>query len=972
MSTSLLRIALALLLAGALLGHPPFATAQRIQSIPAPRLHTLSKTSPTWPTTRLAPTAVCSTPNLSIIDNGLISDTITLTDARAILDMNVTLSATQNGVGDWIVSLQHEASGIGTLLLNEPNRANGDDCDGDNIPNITLNDEAPGLSAQTNCVNANPAYTTTTYAPAFPLNAFDGLPIASTYRLIVEDTGGGGGTGVLQQWCLAPTGSTAVNPSLGLGRNSLFYSQLPNTLQMRSFTLTNSSLVSTTLQWSITEGATPTLLYDNGPLVTSLATGPNGADESVVQRQALGLTSLAFDIQQSAPRSAADDFTVPTAGWQVDHVVFWGYELSTGITPTLNQAFARFWQGRPGAGGSVLAGDMTTNRLQNVQFANLYRRFDNEPANTTLRPVMRSVLSTPVSLNAGTYWVEVSANGSGNFSGPYAPFVTKENALLTGNALKRDNSNWAPFLASGTNTPQGLPFQIYGYRRDIAGCAAPGDVPWLTAISPNMGSTPGDDTVLVALQTNTFGLAIGTYSATLCIVSNDPVQPLIPFTVTMQVANPNLPTLSYSPGAIAVTLPATGTLTRNIFITNTGQAGSTLTWDMLESYGSVPEPAAPDAASFSLKEDFDSVASLPAYGWAVLNRSQPLGPFSWAQGNPNTFPAHQGSASAYIGADFNSVAGNGTISNWLLTPELELRNGATFSFYTRVPSPTNYADRLEVRLSTNGASTAVGTSATSVGDFGQLLLTINPNLTLTGYPTAWTAYTLVLTNVTTPTTGRFAFRYYVTNGGPSGSNANYIGIDTVRYTQPAADCTQLTAIPWLTLSPTGGAIGADDTSAVILKFNAAGLTAGESYTGKLCLVTNDPVRWLTEIPLTLTVAPTHQFVAGPDNPIVYGLEGQIYDFQIKVTNTGNFHDTYTLSLLNTPNFVTEVPATFGPVGAGQTGIFFVQVQIPSNASPASSLASIRVSSVGNPNLQTTVNLTTIAQRAIIYLPFVGR
>ena len=39
-----------------------------------------------------------------------------------------------------------------------------------------------------------------------------------------------------------------------------------------------------------------------------------------------------------------------------------------------------------------------------------------------------------------------------------------------------------------------------------------------------------------------------------------------------------------------------------------------------------------------------------------------------------------------------------------------------------------FADRLELRLSTNGASTNVGTTTTSVGDFTTLLLTVNPLL----------------------------------------------------------------------------------------------------------------------------------------------------------------------------------------------------------------------------------------------------
>jgi hypothetical protein len=84
-------------------------------------------------------------------------------------------------------------------------------------------------------------------------------------------------------------------------------------------------------------------------------------------------------------------------------------------------------------------------------------------------------------------------------------------------------------------------------------------------------------------------------------------------------------------------------------------------------------------------------------------------------------------------------------------------------------------------MSLNGASTDVGTTETSVGDFTTLLLDINPTYTLTGYPSDWTQFTLTLSGIGVPTTGRLAFRYFVENGGPDGVNSSYIGIDTVQF-----------------------------------------------------------------------------------------------------------------------------------------------------------------------------------------------
>ncbi len=95
-----------------------------------------------------------------------------------------------------------------------------------------------------------------------------------------------------------------------------------------------------------------------------------------------------------------------------------------------------------------------------------------------------------------------------------------------------------------------------------------------------------------------------------------------------------------------------------------------------------------------------------------------------------------------------------------------------------------FSDRLQVRLSSNGNSAEVGTNATSVGDFTELLLDINPNLTQSGYPREWTPFSVTVLTGPQSFTGRFAFRYFVPNGGPMGVNSDYIGIDTVSVADP--------------------------------------------------------------------------------------------------------------------------------------------------------------------------------------------
>ncbi|MBK9215519.1 MAG: carboxypeptidase regulatory-like domain-containing protein [Chloracidobacterium sp.] len=83
----------------------------------------------------------------------------------------------------------------------------------------------------------------------------------------------------------------------------------------------------------------------------------------------------------------------------------------------------------------------------------------------------------------------------------------------------------------------------------------------------------------------------------------------------------------------------------------------------------------------------------------------------------------------------------------------------------------------------------------------RLLLDINPTYQTGGvYPEVWTLQTVTVTGVPSPTLGRFAFRYFVENGGPTGANSNYIGIDTFAYNAPCGPVP--TPTPGVTPTPT--------------------------------------------------------------------------------------------------------------------------------------------------------------------------
>ncbi|WP_374442808.1 choice-of-anchor J domain-containing protein [Epilithonimonas sp.] len=231
-------------------------------------------------------------------------------------------------------------------------------------------------------------------------------------------------------------------------------------------------------------------------------------------------------------------------------------------------------------------------------------------------------------------------------------------------------------------------------------------------------------------------------------------------------------------------------------------------------------------------ENFDNVATLTASGWYQQNNSSTIGTNpNWIQGVPTPtgpFDSYNGAANSYICANYNSTTGNNTISNWLVAPNRTLRNGDVFTFYTRrpTPAPTEYPDRLEVRMSTNGASVNVGTGPTGLGDFTTLLLSVNPNLTTGVYPQVWTQFTITISGLPAPTSGRIAFRYFVTSGGPTGTNSDYIGIDNVVYTPYVCPAFTMTPGGALTAGAAGSPYSKTLTQTGALGTPSFAITAG--------------------------------------------------------------------------------------------------------------------------------------------------
>jgi hypothetical protein len=225
----------------------------------------------------------------------------------------------------------------------------------------------------------------------------------------------------------------------------------------------NPAEVSTSQSSPLTSWEWPeALLYDNGPLITHPGAGVGGADVSALQVSALGMNTLGAGHQFSLGYSMADDFTVTdAAGWYIDDITFFAYQSNAPTTSTITGVYVQIWDGPPDSGGSIVWGDLTTNRLLTTGWSNIYRATDTNYTTTSNRPIMGNVATIGTALAQGTYWVQWSTDGSASYSGPWAPPITILGQSTTGNGIQYTTA-WGAFLDSGTSTQQGLPFIING------------------------------------------------------------------------------------------------------------------------------------------------------------------------------------------------------------------------------------------------------------------------------------------------------------------------------------------------------------------------------------------------------------------------------------------------------------------------------------------------------------------------------
>lgn len=206
------------------------------------------------------------------------------------------------------------------------------------------------------------------------------------------------------------------------------------------------------------------------------------------------------------------------------------------------------------------------------------------------------------------------------------------------------------------------------------------------------------------------------------------------------------------------------------------------------------------AGAQSLSEDFTNVPGLFSAGWLNVNNSVLASSQAWFQGVSATGGWFDGTGgvgdTSYALANYGSTGATGstggTLSVWMLTPVMTFVNGSTIQFQTK--SAGGFADRMQVRIGSDGSDSNVGSLPEDVGTYGNLLLDINSAEAAAGYPTAWTQESITVSGLSGPTSTRLAIRYYVHDGGSAGNNSNGIGVDVLRVGAPVPEPATLTAL----------------------------------------------------------------------------------------------------------------------------------------------------------------------------------
>jgi hypothetical protein len=226
-------------------------------------------------------------------------------------------------------------------------------------------------------------------------------------------------------------------------------------------------------------------LFDNGPFVTHPGGGVGGADFSFTYSP---YQQAGYQVNWPSYRMSDDLVVSGTDSWAIDMIRLYAYQSTSPTSPSpIQKAYIQIWSAAPNAGGTVIWGDLVTNRLTSTEWTNCYRGNDFTHTN---RPIMLVDCRTPdLLLQPGTYWIDYTIEGSASF-GPAAIIpVTITGQPVTGNAIYTFNNGSSWSSLGGFFYKQGAPFTVFGYVGDPQ---APEAITDFTITPATMGALSAD------------------------------------------------------------------------------------------------------------------------------------------------------------------------------------------------------------------------------------------------------------------------------------------------------------------------------------------------------------------------------------------------------------------------------------------------------------------------------------------------
>ncbi len=746
----------------------------------------------------------CSTfQPLAIPDSpgGFVTGTLTIPASATILDANVQISATHTFIGDLIFRLSNGTTS--TVVVDRPGRTtSGFGCGGDNILGSFVDDEGAAGNWEGSCSAGSPAYPAGSRMiggdPANPalMTVYDGGNTSGTWSLGVSDNAGGD-TGTLNRFCMefiVPGGGGTATPTA---------------------TPTNTTVPSTN-----TPTATPTntpVVPTNTPTATASPTPGGGGSRFC----------------STAP------ITIPDAN-------------PTGATGTINV----------GVGGTISDLNVVVTGTHSW-VGDIVLNLSNGTTNVTF-------YDQP-GVPASTF----------GCSGDNLPGVIADDEGVNG-SFENSCQNATPAFIPGGSYTNNAPLSAFDG-------AATNDTWTLTASDLAAGDTGTITGWCVEFGTGPGPTATVTPSAT---------------------TPPQDPDINVTPNAFEETHsspPQTTNDTMNIQNVGSG----TLTWTITEDDTAtdwIPAPLVPGPNS--VETTADGAAPVPATNPApvgkpgyvpgmnggVLYDNGPLVnvPGGGAGGADasrlqdaslllSTYGfGHALSSGFRVADDFTVPAGQ----TWTIST-------VTFFAYQTGSSTTSTINHVNVRIwdgipGAGGSNVVFGDTTTN-----RLASSTWSNAYRDLESAPGDATRPVMANTVTINTALPAGTYWIDwqTGGTLGSGpwappisingqavtGNALQFDPTASTWNAAidagaaaqqgfpfvvegtgggggACSAPTDIPWLTVSPLNGSTPGGGSTPVTLTYNSASLATG-TYTGTLCIASNDPDEALVTVPITLNVGP---------------------------------------------------------------------------------------------------------------------